>query len=182
MLPVHATPGTITELTGPPTSGRTTMAQALVAAASREGRLAVVVDAANAWNPEAAQAHGADLARILWVRCGGQLAKAMQAVDLVLRAGGFGLVWLDLDGVDARLLSRVPVAHWYRFRRALEHTETSLLIVARQSCAGASAQHKFVCERADVEWSGRLVETASYRMRPQKDYGAPPLVFTAKAG
>jgi hypothetical protein len=162
--------GLITELVG--NAGRTTLAQAEVAQATRNGEICALIDATNAWNPEVAAAQGADLSRILWVRCAGNVTKAMQATDLVLRAGGFGLVWLDLEGVTARSLDRIPTSHWYRFRRAVEHTETALLVLARQSCAGASAHRKLLCEAGEIRWSGRLLEQVRIRMQPQKDYGA----------
>lgn len=172
--------GLLTELTG--SAGRTTLAQSVMAAATRQGEICALVDAANAWNPEAALAQGADLSRILWVRCQGDLNKAMQATDLILRAGGFGVVWLDLDGIAARALSRIPVAHWYRFRRAVENTETALLVLARQSCAGASAHRKLLCEATAASWNGKLLDDVQFRVQPQKDYGARPIEFSAQAG
>jgi hypothetical protein len=163
--------GLVTELLG--TAGRTTLAQAEVAKATRRGEICALIDAANAWNPEVAAGQGADLQRILWVRCGGDVQKAMQATDLVLRAGGFGLVWLDLEGIPAQALNRIPTSHWYRFRRAVENTETALLVLARQSCAGASAHRKLLCEVGEARWEGRLLEEMRIRVQPQKDYGAP---------
>lgn len=175
-------PGGIVEILGPPSSGRTTLAQTALARSTREGRIAAVIDVRHAWNPQAAAEQGADLERILWVRCLGDVQKAFQATDLVLRAGGFGLVWLDLDPVPAAQLSRIPLSYWYRFRRTLEHTETALLVLARQTCAGASAHGKFVCEPETVSWSDTLLLEASFRIRPQKSYGREPARLTACAG
>ena len=172
--------GLLTELIG--AAGRTTLAQAQISAATRNGEICAVIDATSAWNPEVAAAQGADLDRILWVRCRGDLSKAMQATDLVLRAGGFGVVWLDLDGIDARALSCIPVSHWYRFRRAVEETETALLVLARQSCAGASAHRKLLCEATSTSWNGKLLEDVHFRIQPQKDFGARPIEFSAQAG
>lgn len=162
--------GLITELIG--TAGRTTLAHAAIAQATRHGEICALIDTTNAWNPEAAAALGADLQRILWVRCHHNVPKAMQATDLVLRAGGFGLVWLDLVAIAPRALSRIPTSHWYRFRRAVENSETALLILGQQSCAGASAHRKLLCEAGEIHWTGRLLDEVRIRMQPQKDYGA----------
>jgi RecA/RadA recombinase len=162
--------GQITELIGQ--AGRSTMAHTEIAQATRQGQICALIDASNAWNPAAAAAQGADLSRILWVRCGGHLQKAMQATDLVLRAGGFGVIWLDLGGVSAQALSRVPLSHWYRFRRSVENTDTALLVLARQTCTGATAHRKLLCEQGDTRWNGRLLEEMRIRVQPQKDFGA----------
>ena len=172
--------GMLTELIG--AAGRTTLAQSLMADATRQGEICALIDASNAWNPEAAAAQGADLSRILWVRCHGDLNKAMQATDLILRAGGFGVVWLDLDGIAARALNRIPASHWYRFRRGVENTETALLVLARQSCAGASAHRKLLCEATAATWNGKLLDDVQFRIQPQKDFGARPMEFSAQAG
>ena len=165
--------GLVTELIG--TAGRTTLAQSELARSTRRGEICALIDTSNAWNPEAAVAQGADLARVLWIRCGGDVQKAMQATDLVLRAGGFSLVWLDVEGVPARALSRIPTSHWYRFRKAVENTETALLVLARQSCAGATAHRKLLCEAGEIRWDGRLLREMRIRVEPQKDYGAPAM-------
>lgn len=171
--------GGIVEILGPPSSGRTTMAQTALAQSTREGRIAAVVDVRHAWNPMAAAGHGADLERILWIRCQGDVNKALQATDLILRAGGFGLVWLDLDATPAAQLSRIPLSYWYRFRRTLEPSDTALVVLARQTCAGATAHAKFVCEPEAVRWSDTLLVDASFRIRPQKSYGSEPSRITA---
>lgn len=63
--------GAITELVGPPCSGRTTLAQSALAAITASGKAVAWVDASDALDPESAAAAGIDLSRQLWVRCGG---------------------------------------------------------------------------------------------------------------
>ena len=60
--------GRVSEITGPLSSGRTAIAHALLAAATRNGEIAAVVDAADAFDPESAAAAGVDLSRVLWAR------------------------------------------------------------------------------------------------------------------
>ena len=63
--------GAITELVGPPSSGRTTLAQAALAAITSAGKAVAWVDASDTLDPVSAAAAGIDLSRQLWVRCGG---------------------------------------------------------------------------------------------------------------
>ena len=50
---------------------------------------------------------GIDLKQLLWVRCGKNAEYALKATDLVVQAGGFGMVVLDLEGVPAREARRI---------------------------------------------------------------------------
>lgn len=63
--------GAITELVGPPSSGRTTLAQAALAAITAAGKAVAWVDASDTLDPISAAAAGIDLSRQLWVSCGG---------------------------------------------------------------------------------------------------------------
>ena len=62
--------GCLTEICGPPSSGRTTVLLAALAAATRRGEFCAVVDASDALDPDSAVAAGVELDRLLWVRCG----------------------------------------------------------------------------------------------------------------
>src|SRR5580704_8639144 len=59
--------GRISEITGPISSGKTTIAAAFASAASRRGEVVGWVDVPGAFDPRSLEAAGADLARILWV-------------------------------------------------------------------------------------------------------------------
>ncbi|HXW91172.1 MAG TPA: hypothetical protein VEK33_11550 [Terriglobales bacterium] len=67
------------------------------------------------------------------------LGQALRVTDLLLQSGGFGLVILDLGDVPFTLTRRIPLASWFRFQRAIEHTPTVLLVIAREPCAQACA-------------------------------------------
>src|SRR5262245_57013539 len=55
--------GRLVEITGPPSSGRTSLALALLASATRASEVAAVVDAADAFDPASADAAGVALER-----------------------------------------------------------------------------------------------------------------------
>ena len=59
--------GRISEVTGPISSGKTTVAAAFASAASRRGEVVGWVDVPGAFDPRSVEAAGADLARTLWV-------------------------------------------------------------------------------------------------------------------
>jgi hypothetical protein len=61
--------GCLSEICGPPSSGRTTLLLAALAAATRREECCVVVDASDALDPHSAAAAGVELDRLLWVRC-----------------------------------------------------------------------------------------------------------------
>jgi hypothetical protein len=62
--------GAITEMTGPESSGRTSLALSYMARVTQEGGVCAWIDACDALHVESAAAAGIDLSRLLWVRCG----------------------------------------------------------------------------------------------------------------
>jgi recombination protein RecA len=62
--------GGITEMTGAPGSGRTTLALSALSGITRRGDSCAYVDASDALDPVSAAALGIDLSRLLWVRVG----------------------------------------------------------------------------------------------------------------
>jgi hypothetical protein len=62
--------GQVTELVGPASSGRTSVAFAILAEATARGEVAAYIDASDSLDPRSAQKAGIALERLLWVRCG----------------------------------------------------------------------------------------------------------------
>jgi hypothetical protein len=130
--------GRIVEIAGPLSSGRTSLALALLAETTRRGALASVIDAADAFDPSTAHAAGVDLARVLWARPPA-LAPALRCAEHVLGAGGFALVIVDLAFAAARERPRVPPSAWPRLRKHAASTGAGLVLLTRDRLAGASA-------------------------------------------
>src|SRR5438034_3066939 len=139
--------GRVTELAGAPSTGRTGLACAIAAAATRAGETIAWVDPADALEPEAAAAAGIALARLLWVRPRG-VSDAFRAAEILLGAGGFGLVVLDVDA------SRTATGVWPRLARAAERTGSALLVVALRRAAGTVAALGLELDARRVRWSG----------------------------
>jgi recombination protein RecA len=71
-----------------------------------------------------------------WTR----IEQALRAADLLLQAGGFGVIVLDMAGIAPEHAARVPLATWFRYRAAAERTPVSLLLLTQHSCAKSSAE------------------------------------------
>jgi hypothetical protein len=148
--------GAIAEIHGPASSGRTSLMASILAAAAAREEICALADAGDAFDPASAQAAGVDLSRLLWVRCGGNPEHALKAADLLVQAGGFGLVALDLGDVPPSVARRIPLATWYRLRRAIEDIPTMLLLVEREQTVKSCASLVLEMRRETVAWSGAV--------------------------
>jgi recombination protein RecA len=230
--------GAITELVGPESSGRTSLALSFIAKMTKAGKVCAWIDVSNTLHPESAVASGIELSRLLWVRCGAkagtrarsqrtfslpdrylippptkkglhgggfgthprnevkgisravgdllqsqtfaprcaepqskenpktaasepnaktQISKqsarvlpssgplsridqALRVTDLLLQAGGFGAVVLDMGSVTPQHALRVPLTTCFRYRAAAEQTQASIVLLAQHSCAKSSGE------------------------------------------
>jgi len=66
-----------------------------------------------------------------------RLEQVLRVTDLLLESGGFGLIVLDLGDVLPQAARRIPLTTWFRFRRAVEHKPTMLLVLEQQPIAGS---------------------------------------------
>ena len=113
-----------------------------------------LVDASDAFDPTSAAKAGVALERLLWIRCRGNTEHALKATDLVLQAGGFGVVVMDLGDVAPETARRISLASWYRLRRAIEHTPTALVVVERSPLARPSAALAVEFTHSRIAWTG----------------------------
>jgi len=127
--------GRLSEVAGPPSSGRTSLALALLARATRAGALCAVVDVADAFDPASADAAGVDLERTLWVRAP-RLREALRCSERLLEARGFALVLLDLAVADLRI---APAAG-PRLARLAAGTGTALVALSLTRGFGTAAE------------------------------------------
>lgn len=102
---------------------------ALLETACRERWPMGLIDAANQFEP--ADWDAAALRRVLWVRCR-EVKKALHAADLLLRDGNLPLLVLDLHGVPAAQLQRIPTNVWYRFQRVVEEAGVAFVVLSHR--------------------------------------------------
>jgi len=131
--------GQLAELVGPRTSGRTRVLLGTLAGVTARGAWAALVDGTDSLDPASAAALGVPLGRLLWVRCGGRLAAAWRAADVLVQGGGFEMVAVDLGDLPPWALGRTPPAVFVRLQRAVERAATSLLVAGPRRVAGSLA-------------------------------------------
>lgn len=146
--------GCLTEIAGPASSGRTSLLIAMLAAATARQEVCALVDTDDAFHPASAEAAGVALDRLLWIRCGHDAGKALKATDLLAAGGGFGIVALDLGDTQPAIARRFPLNAWFRLRRAVENTPTSLVALGLESNAKTCASLLVECGRKEAVWSG----------------------------
>jgi len=173
--------GAISELTGSASSGRTSLAHAFLALRTEEESVVAWVDSNDTFDPESAAANGVALKQLLWIRCqggvcldnaaghaktafrksrsrrGSRVDQALMATDLLLQAGGFASIVLDLGGTDPEIGYRIPLASWFRFRQAADRTRTSLVVLGDASYAQSSAEAVLQCTMVSAQTAGSTV-------------------------
>jgi hypothetical protein len=75
-----------------------------------------------------------------WARPWTRIEQALRVTDLLLQAGGFSAIVLDMAGIAAEHVSRVPMATWFRYRAAVERTQASVLLLTQHPCAKSSGE------------------------------------------
>ena len=146
--------GSLTEIYGPPCSGKTSILHSALAARTCASETCALVDAQDAFDPASSQASGVFLSKLLWVRSHG-IEQAFRSLDLLLQAGGFGFVVLDIADAPVRLVRKIPLNVWFRLRRAVENTSTILLVLSQESNAKTCASLVLRVERESTQWSHR---------------------------
>lgn len=158
--------GQLSEIAGPQSSGRLTVVLQAMAAATARGELVAFVDTFDRLDVASVVAAGVALDRLLWIR--GQaitrtdavtdlrdrtLDRALTSLMLVLQAGGFGLVVLDVAEVPMTALRRLPPPTWLRVQRAVEGRDSACVLLAPEPLA-RSAGGLTLTLTARATWSG----------------------------
>ena len=169
--------GSITEISGAASTGKTSFALAAVAAITQSGAACAWVDVNDTLSPDSAAAAGVELKRLLWLRTsaerrqkirdtiGSRLEQALKATDLLLQAGGFGAIVLDMSDVLPQHTVRIPLATWYRFRLSAEQARTALLFLTQAPCANSCAALALRCEPASILPFSENGETALFEQQ-----------------
>jgi hypothetical protein len=178
---------------------------ATLAAATRRGELVALVDAFDRADPVTAAAAGLDLARVLWVRgpsltptamsarsvrdslVSGAVLRAIRASDLIIRAGGFGVVALDLAGAPPRALRDLAASTWMRVAHANAGQPTVCLLVGEEPM-GRSARGVSVRLTSARRWTGNSPQSRRFGgfeitavLHQARHAGAPPSTWSLRA-
>jgi hypothetical protein len=176
--------GQVSEVVGPSSSGRTSVAWAALAAATQRGESVALIDTFDRFDPPTAHACGLELSRLLWVR--GQavskttgaidpawlpgvravngpgtflervIDRAIKALNLVVQSGVCTMVVIDCIDVPATALRRLPASTWFRIERAIEGSDTAVLILSATPIARSAGGRSIHLggETTRVRWTG----------------------------
>ncbi|MGB6553343.1 MAG: ATPase domain-containing protein, partial [Candidatus Binataceae bacterium] len=160
--------GRVSEIIGRPGTGRTSLAAAFAANATGRGEVIAWIDAAGAFDPTSIAAAGVELARVLWASIPQEASRArpvssregrvLKAAEMVLEAGGFGLVVIDFGDI----FRAIPDSAVLRIARAAERSGAAVIAIAPRRICGTFAALSLTMNRAGASFS---------RIRP----GAPAL-------
>ena len=181
--------GQVSEVVGPASSGRTSVAWAALAAATRRGESVALIDTFDRFDPPTAHACGINLSRLLWVR--GQaisktsgaidpawlpgvravngpgtfvervIDRALKSLNLVVQSGVCTLVVIDLIDVPATALRRLPASTWFRVERAIEGSDTAVLILAAQPVARSAGGRSIILDGNREPGTGNRKESVA---------------------
>jgi hypothetical protein len=171
--------GRISEITGRAGSGKTSIAASFAAFATGRGEVAAWLDSSGSFDPESMAAAGVELRRMLWasMKATGRGSKErpysardlcspllkgeglgmrsrhqsaiVKAAELVLEAGGFGLVVVDF-GEAPRALT---YASSLRIARAAERSGAAVIAIAPWRMCGTFAALSIAASRAETSFS-----------------------------
>ena len=181
--------GQVSEVVGPASSGRTSVAWAALAAATRRGESVALIDTFDRFDPPTAHACGITLSRLLWIR--GQavsktsgaidpawlpgvravngpgtfvervIDRALKSLNLVVQSGVCTLVVIDLIDVPATALRRLPASTWFRVERAIEGSDTAVLILAAQPVARSAGGRSIILDGNREPGTGNRKESVA---------------------
>jgi len=166
--------GSITEVAGAASTGKTSFALSSIASITQSGAASAWVDVTDALSPESAAAAHIVMKRLLWLRMSSdrkrptvdkpwsRLEQALTATDLLLQAGGFAAIVLDMSDVRPQDVTRIPLQHWYRFRLAAEQARTALVLLTQIPCASSCAGLALRSEPVSVQPFSANGETALF--------------------
>jgi hypothetical protein len=146
--------GHLSEVVGPRSSGRTTILHRTLASAAARGEAVALIDTCDRFDPDSAALAGLDLSQLLWVRETGDAARALKAMNLVLQAGGFGLVAFDLADAPGRIVRQFPHTTWMRIARVIEGSQTVALLVGAEHIARSPGGTTVALDAAAPRWAG----------------------------
>ncbi len=156
--------GRVSEIVGPVGSGRTTVAARFVSAATRAGEVVAWVEGSRSFAPGDVAAGSADLDRVLWASVDDRRKLALdssgrfrryrfssvfKAAELVLKAGGFGLVVIDIGASAAPLPQSIAL----RLAREAERSGAAVLVVAPYRICGTFAALSLKLTRIEASFN-----------------------------
>ena len=156
--------GRVSEIVGHVGSGRTTIVARFVSAATRAGEVAAWIEGSHSFDPADIAAGSANLDRVLWASVDDRHRRAFdssgklrryrfssvfKAAELVLKAGGFGLVVIDIGTSAAPLPQSIAL----RLAREAERSGAAVVVLAPYRICGTFAALSLQLTRLETSFS-----------------------------
>ena len=144
--------GKMVELVARRGAGRFSIVLSTLVAATTMGEAVALIDLGDHFDPQLAEANGADLRRLLWVRPR-TVKDAVMSAEMIT-ATGFQLVVVDL-GFPPLRGRRAPDAAWVRLGRTAEAHGTAMLVSSPYPMTGTASEAVLKGTGARAKWIGR---------------------------
>jgi hypothetical protein len=144
--------GKLVELVSRRAAGRFSIVLSALVAGTTMGEAVALIDLGDHFDPQLAQANGADLRRLLWVRPR-TVKEAVMSAEMIT-ATGFQLVIVDL-GLHPVRGRRAPEAAWVRLARTAETAGTAMLVSSPYPVTGTASEAVIKGSVARAKWIGR---------------------------
>ena len=166
--------GGVCEISGSESSGKRGLVLSVLGGLTRRNFIAAVVDTSDAFDPDSAVRAGVNLNKILWIRCGGDVGKALVITDHLLQSKLFGFVWLDLSLCEEKALNIISNSFWFRFKVCLQNSKSSLLVLLTKPRLRSAAHQSIRLQQKRLNWNGdsnfRLVDNCLSEMSMSRPF------------
>jgi recombination protein RecA len=156
--------GSLVELCGPSSSGRTSLAYSLLAEATERQEACAFVDVSDSLDPVSLAAAGVDLPRLLWIRCGENANE-----EANLKSSPYFSSW-DKQSRDLHMSKKPAFVHGWRHPRELMRGVDQAIpsVLGKQKPSIESAQIHVVarCAGEQVERDRELPRRGVRALRP----------------
>jgi len=123
----------------------------------RVSREKEMVEAVGGWSVKGEVRNGGGS---VWAR----MEQAMRVTDLLLQAGGFGAIVLDMGSLAPEQVSRIPLATWFRYAAAAERSRACVVLLTQHGCSKSSAGLVLRLSAAEAEGEGTVLGGLSCRV------------------
>ena len=111
-----------------------------------------------------------------------KLEQALRVTDLLLHAGGWGMVVFDLGNISWADAQRIELSAWFRFRRAIEDTPTILLLLGEDSFAKSCSSVVLRCKRKSESWSSASAPGQTSQLPTLQGFAMEGQILSSRIG
>lgn len=171
--------GSIVELCGPASSGRTSLAFSLLARATERQEACAFVDVSDSLDPLSLAAAGVELPRVLWIRCG---ESGDRESDLKTSAylGPTGKEGTKARGLGSASKGPGQIHGWRHPRELMRGVEKAIPAIVGRQTAIAEPPGIQVVARSTGEQVERDRELPRRGIRPPRSLPSVPEIYSAR--